>query len=272
MKGPHITAFSDGVFAPWKERFDCLAATKEWKDATKAAHLPLYLEGDAFEVHRNLTEEIRNSYEKTTEELLRIFSRGRPEALKEFELLKLEAGKNAVIFLSKVRSRCRECYPNMTDSEREILVRDQFLKGLPQCYLPHIVSNQQLKNCEDIAKVIEDLKAIGGIPQVCNSMSSQRKEQEEYFQSPTGKGNALTEVEKLREEMREMKVCVMQMMKQKEREMAQSTRTMYNKVKCYQCGMFGHIARHCNREAENFREAPSRGVGRLSSKQPHWRQ
>jgi hypothetical protein len=269
MKGIHITTFSDGVFAPWKEKFDCLAAAKEWKDAAKAIYLPLYLEGDAFEVHRNLTEEKRSSYEKASEELLRIFSRGRPEVLKEFEMLKMETGKSAIIFLSKLRSICRECYPNMTESEREVLVRDQFLKGIPQCYLPHIVSNQQLKNCEDIARTVEDLKAIGGTLQVCNSFSTQRKDHEDQKILSV---DVLGEVKTLRDEIQDMKVCMMQMGKKNERESAQTAREMYTDVKCYNCGRFGHIARNCSRVAGNSREASSRGVGRLSGNQPHWRQ
>jgi hypothetical protein len=254
MKGVQLPLFRDGEFGKWRKRFECIADVKQWTDDEKAKRLPTFLEGEAFELHASFAEKTRKSYADAARELQCVFSQRRPQALQEFDNLKMDAGKNARMYLLELRSLCQTCYPEFEEERREKLVHDRFLKGIPQQFRSHLISNPSLDNTTKIADVVDQLIAAQ------TTVSCQVTVQEKH----------VNEMKELQAEVQRLRITIGEMNRSRSSrsgasrfEFPRNANGGGRAVQCFKCQRFGHIARFCTAVAGNASGMSSRSDGRL---------
>ena len=255
MKGYRIPAFQDGDFNGWQQKYECVAKVKKWSPEEKALHLPLHLEGEAFALYSSLSEKRRESFDDVCVELKRVFGQKRTQILIEFENLKMDMSKSARTYLVELQKLCKECYPNFNERERDQLVHDRLLKGMPQQYLNHIICNPSLNDSEAIAEVLDKIISA-------NSTNSCQVAAHE---------KSTNDIKALQEEIRRLQLTVEKMNQPGNYQGSERpSRSLRNTddgdrrdVQCYRCQRFGHTARFCTSRMGNFNGASSRGNGRL---------
>jgi hypothetical protein len=243
MKGLQIPNFVDGDFAEWRKKFDCVALAKEWKETDKERYLPLFLEGNAFNLHNSLIE-AKHPYAKVIQQLETTFCHGRAELLRNFQESKLSPGNSAQLYLLGLREMCKKCYPDFQAKERETLIYDKFVNSIPQQFVSHIISNPSLNDSDSIADVVDKLIAASDSNSSCHVVHHD-KDQDKLKSMQ----EALVQLQK--------KVDLMSL--NNEKRVYSSARTN-SAIRCFQCGGLGHIARWCQ---GNARGMPRGSNGRL---------
>ena len=122
---------------------------------------------------------------------------------------------------------CSECYGNIIEIERKVIVKDYFLKGIPQRFLAFIVSNPALKTSQEIVEVIDQFRASENFENCQVMKHSETNENTMKIMEE--------QIKKLTDQVQNLAVAF------------NPEHLHFNKQpdKCWNCQCAGHISRFC---------------------------
>lgn len=123
-----ITRYEDnrsGDFAEWLEKLELVAKLQNVSDLT--SFLPLFLNGPAFAIYKQLSEEEKGDYEKMKAALLSAFGVNCYVAYEQLQRRMLQDGETVDVYLADLR----RLVTLIGQSSAEPLLKCSFMAGLP---------------------------------------------------------------------------------------------------------------------------------------------
>ena len=126
--------FSNGDIVLWLRKFDLCSTANGWKDTDMLKRLPTLLSGKAFAVFERLAPEKKEDYKSLTEALTMAFggdATGKHIAMMEFRGRTRKPEEDIQVFAYNLEALLRRAMPNVADSDRSTLLKQQFVEGVP---------------------------------------------------------------------------------------------------------------------------------------------
>lgn len=213
-----------GDLLRWLDRFQLICRLRKIKD--RAAYLPLHLDGAAFEVYHQLTDEEKNNYDKIVSTLREAFCLNCYSAYEKLQVRRLQPGEEVDVYLSDLR-RLFSLVEGASYSEAGL--KCAFMSGLPK------TMKDQLKS---LARV--------------ESMNLQALTERARALLPQGEDRAFGSDGLLGQEVVSGGAGVFQSKGGSNRMKPQGrAHSHHSDIKCYRCQGMGHYARECNVTAPN---------------------
>ena len=111
----------------WLRKFDHIKEQFHWRDSV---YLPLYLEGEAFDVFEHLPDDVKSDDTKLRAALTRAFGISEFDASAEFTSRKLRPGENIEFYISELQNLGKLF--GLSCDDLEPTLKMQFLAGLPE--------------------------------------------------------------------------------------------------------------------------------------------
>ena len=221
------TKFSDRDLRFYLEHFGLHAQANGWSDMISQTRLPLFLEGRAFAVYRQLDTSKTTTWQELKEEFVALFHA--PEEclvwLRQFLSRTLKANEPLESLAADLRRMLSFAIPEVPLKQLDLMLKYQLLQALPRDLSQHLETHAHSLNIDQLVCKAR-LKTLAA-----------RKEELpiRHITSPADKGD--TEVE-LRHQVEELKLEV-------QRIVYDRGNRHRNQTSCYQCGKPGHWARDC---------------------------
>ena len=138
-----------GDFAKWIEKLELVIQVQNLTD-NKASILPLWLDGPAFTVYKQLPDDVKKDYDGSKKALLTAFGANCYNAFEQLRGRMLRDDESVDVFLSDLRRLA--LLVGMDATAAEPLIKCAFISGLP----PDVTS--QMKAAAEVEKL--DLNAI----------------------------------------------------------------------------------------------------------------
>ena len=230
--------FSGGDWNEWLLRFDICAEANGWKNDVRVVKLPTLLEGEALAVFTEIGENERKDYHKVTDALKGAFhpTESQFSVLKQFEKRQLLPGESPRMFLHSLKRLLNAAMPELEDASKEKLLLHHFIAGLPeQCA-------RQLRILPEIKTTADALRRAQLIIDQVGSVA-----QEETVMAIGGESKLAKlehQVQYLTQKLTEVLEGGVQNGNSKFRD-STSERSNQRPVRCFNCGLMGHVQRNC---------------------------
>ena len=121
---------SSTEFSEWIKKFSLVAKSLGWSDLHN--QLPLFLEGAAFAVYDQLSEEKKKDFNEIKAAITSAFSLSSTAAYAQFVSRRLQMGESIDVLISDLRRLLSLCgVKQVEDANVTPLLREQFLAALP---------------------------------------------------------------------------------------------------------------------------------------------
>jgi len=266
----------------WVERFILCATANGWNPESRAAKLPVFLEGEALNVYRELTEQTKQSADATLAALKKAFAPvdACGTFLRAYDRREWREGESPRNFLFELRRLLRRAIPDLDKGTEESLVYQRFLCGLPMDIANAIRTSPDCRTAASAADRASILLAHRRPAAAVSSVEHTAVNSTASSTTPTPVELRLAQVEHELQQLRlaaasltgaeplgDGTVSALAAPESKRRHSGASTDYRRKGVRCYECSGYGHTARFCaNRRPDTSREADSsRQPGRLQN-------
>jgi hypothetical protein len=126
-------SFSDRDIEFWLRKYELCSEANEWKEDIMLKRLPTLLCGKAFAVFERLEGEQKASFKNVREALVAAFggdATGMHIAMMEFRKRERKPEEDIQVFAYNLESLLRRAMPKLGANERDILLKQQFIKGI----------------------------------------------------------------------------------------------------------------------------------------------
>ena len=223
-----------GDLQEFRAKFQVIGKIKKWADRNaRMEHMPLYLTGDAFSVWSQMDTGDQEDEDKVKAVLESAFSMRPGEAYGQFVRRRKRGDESVDAYLSDLRRLMRRSGHKEATDEKDSLLLEQFLVGLPSRYADQLrLSIAAASGQMTVAAVAEQARAL------CACLDSGK----ELLASAAAASQSVVCFE-----CQEVGHLQRDCPKLRQQKTAKSTR----KIQCYKCKEFGHIKRKCPQATEH---------------------
>ena len=230
----------------WIKKIRLVAKLKEVKKLE--SFLPLFLEGDAFAVYDELSEESKGSIQKIEQALLSAFAQNRYSAYDTFRQRNWCPGEAVDVYMSDVRRLAR-----LAKIENDDVIRCAFIRGLPSDISAQLRISTTI-NTMDMAVVVEQARVLMS-DRLHGAMAAHAK----YASTRSGTGIPTPRSQHADGNHRMSDDQNLSSDREHQGRHFPSRRYQQQhrrSIVCYACGREGHIARSCHLNLQGASSTP----------------
>ena len=255
-------------WSDWLFQFESCAALNDWDDDLKCKFIIVRLKGTAGKALSDLDTETKKDWKKLRTELgTRFDTTTRPDLYKsEFMGRKRKETESYLELGNSIRTLARKAYPSLSNSVRDELAKDQFLRGLDKTELALKVRHANPKTLDEAIRMTLEWEAVEKDVKNLNKGPEPKvlavKSEENVGACANIASNKTDELIGLMSEM-------LKMMKD-DREAGQFDGGQrrgrgrgQRVVQCWNCKENGHTSRECQKPsagAPNFQQGPNASI------------
>ncbi|KAF4700398.1 hypothetical protein FOZ62_004017 [Perkinsus olseni] len=199
---------SEESWEQWAKKFSLVASLQNWSDADQVKYLPLFLEGQAWDVYSQLTPRSTSTKEALFSAMASAFDPSPSEAWKAFQGRKYQQGESVDGYLADLR-RLLILSGTQPESAPSVL-SEKFCAGLPETVSAQVRLSAAPEGSLDLTTCLLRARVLLHSPQ--GAMRTSRTADDKR-QSRDGKGS-----------------------------------THRRRIICFNCGQPGHVRRDCPRK------------------------
>ena len=232
-------AFSGGDWNEWLLRFDICAEANGWKNDVRVVKLPTLLEGEALAVFTEIRENERKDYLNVTDALKRAFhmhpTKSQFSVLKQFEKKAIASGRVSSHVLAQSEKTLNAAMPELEDASKEKLLLHHFIAGLPEQCARQLRILPEIKTADALRRAQLIIDQVGSATQEETVMA---------IGSESKLAKLEHQVQYLTQKLTEVLEGGVQNGNNKFRDNT-SERSNQRPVRCFNCGLMGHVQRNC---------------------------
>ena len=158
--------FTDGDFSCWLRHFERCALANNWNEATKLLKLPAFLQGPAASYYDALADDERDTYNNVVASLTKSFSPAvnRERFYSDFEQQILRPTEDPSLYLWRLKEILRNAEPDLSQEASEVLLRRQFLKGLPASLRLKLLESDPTSDLPKMLSFAQRFRALEALP------------------------------------------------------------------------------------------------------------
>ena len=231
-------------FEEWLDHFNAVASVNRWSEEDQCAILKAYLPPRTLTLFKELRPEIRATTDFFILSTALCNKVTPPEKLEvyksEFKVRTKKPSENLDEFGRSLRKLARKAYPNLNDQVRDELAKDQFILMLPSSQLRIAVRQGRPETLDVAIRLAIEMESYREVEKANVIRNIEEQNVNQVSTTPT-----LAEMMKQNQDVLKELINSMQRF--------QSVRRGEKRpLKCWKCGVIGHIKRNCPKNDENL--------------------
>ncbi len=249
------STFDDGNVVEWLAKFAVCATANQWDDAAQLRRLPTFLSGRAFAVFQRLRDEQRDTIQHLTaaitEAYLPVEARGAKYL--EFQVAGYKTDEPVETYVYRIESLLSQALPALQDESRDQILKQKFIAGLPELIKNKLYENPTLtyQQCIVTARQLfaaQKQKALdvqSGV--VIKSEAPMMTPKQEPVNSASGMQFQTQNAYRPRYSQYSNNSSL----RTNTSNRFSNQNEFRSGKRCFNCGIFGHIARDCRKPPQN---------------------